>query len=104
MAAANAGGAGLERRRRVPSRRCIGCGRRAPKDELVRLAVRDDGGRRVAVADPDKRMPGRGAYLCMGPGPAGVNPPCLERASRRGGLSRGLRTRVSAGPELVESM
>jgi len=66
--------------------------------------MHDDGGRLVAVADPDKRMPGRGAYLCKGPGPAGVNPPCLERANRRGGISRALRARVAAGPELVESM
>ncbi|HTQ68560.1 MAG TPA: YlxR family protein [Solirubrobacteraceae bacterium] len=104
MAPANAGGAGPEHRRRVPSRRCIGCGRRAPKHELVRLAVRDDDGRAVAVADTHKRMPGRGAYLCAGPGPAGANPPCLERAGRRGSLARAFRARVSAGPELVESV
>lgn len=93
----------VERRRRVPSRRCIGCGRRAPKHELVRLAARDDGGALVAVADPLKRMPGRGAYLCAGAGPAGADPACLEQASRRGGLARALRAPVSAGPELVES-
>ena len=96
-------GRGSARRRRVPSRRCIGCGRRAPKHELVRLAVRDDGGRLLAVADLPKRMPGRGAYLCTGAGPAGTDPSCLERASRRGGLARALRARVSASPELVES-
>jgi len=94
----------LERRGRVPSRRCIGCGQRAPKRELVRLALRDDDGRLLAVADPRKRLPGRGAYLCAGLGPAGANPSCLEAASRRGGLSRAFRARVSAGPELVESV
>ena len=69
----------------------------------MRLAVRDDGGRLLAVADPPKRMPGRGAYLCAGPGPAGADPSCLERANHRGGLARALRARVAAGPELVES-
>ena len=74
---------------RVPSRRCVGCGRLAPKYELVRLAVRDDGGGCWPSPTRAKRMPGRGAYLCAGPGPAGADPSCLERAQPPWRRSRG---------------
>jgi predicted RNA-binding protein YlxR (DUF448 family) len=55
----------------------------------------------LAVPDPQAKLPGRGAYLCReGEGPKGS---CLERALRRGSLSRTLRSRVVAVWEAVES-
>ena len=90
----------------MPRRRCVGCGRIAPKAELIRIAVERDGdpSRPLAVRDAGATMPGRGAYLC-GEGraelPAGE---CLERAVRRGGIARGLRAAVSLDPKLVELM
>lgn len=66
----------------VPIRTCTGCRRRAPRATLVRLAVRD--GR--VVVDPDRRCPGRGAWLCR-------DADCLEQALRKGAgpLRRALR-------------
>jgi predicted RNA-binding protein YlxR (DUF448 family) len=83
-------------------RRCIGCGRVAPKHELVRLAV---GPQRRVLIDSTGSLPGRGAYLCAG-GPPAESPAaqCLRSALRRGAIARSLRARVSLEPELVESV
>jgi predicted RNA-binding protein YlxR (DUF448 family) len=95
----------------VPRRRCVGCGRIAPKSELLRIAVADHartGGRaaasRRAIADRDGTMPGRGAYLCRGADPELPAADCLARATRRGGIARALRTAVTLDPKLVESV
>jgi uncharacterized protein len=89
----------------VPRRRCVGCGRIAPKSELLRIAAaRDDGGRsRRAVIDRAGTLPGRGAYLCKA-GAAGrtPNPECLRLAERRRGIARALRSAVTLDTELVE--
>jgi predicted RNA-binding protein YlxR (DUF448 family) len=81
----------------VPRRRCVGCGRVAPKPELLRLAVaRDAEERRArrAVIDAAGVLPGRGAYLCRGAAPLTPNPACLQLATRRGGIARALRRPV----------
>jgi len=59
------------------------------------------------VADPEARMPGRGAYLCRPPqasAHAPVERACLERALRRGGIARALRCAVTLDREFVESV
>ncbi len=65
----------------VPRRRCVGCGRIAPKSELVRIAATGDGesGPRLAVLDRAGTMPGRGAYLCRDPAPTAPLADCLSR-------------------------
>ncbi|MGD0454302.1 MAG: YlxR family protein [Solirubrobacteraceae bacterium] len=98
----------------MPRRRCVGCGRIAPKSELLRIAVADrgsagdgDGACRNAIVDRHGTMPGRGAYLCRGgypDQPAAVDRACLERAVRRGGIARALRSPVTLDPKLVESV
>ena len=92
-------------------RRCVGCGRIAPKSELVRMAVTDQRsaseGRadsRRAVLDRTGTMPGRGAYLCRGVAPGEPVADCLALATRRGGIARALRCAVRIDPELVESV
>ena len=100
----------------MPQRRCVGCGRIAPKSELVRLAVPDprspgecDGHPRHAMLDTAGTMPGRGAYLCRDTGVGGPAADCEARAIRRGGLARALRQPISGrsvemNPELLESI
>jgi predicted RNA-binding protein YlxR (DUF448 family) len=76
----------------------------------VRLAVRaeDRGRSRRAVLDPAGSLPGRGAYLCAGPGdpnaPILPNPDCLQLAERRRGIARALRCSVTLDTEIVESV
>ncbi|MDA8074555.1 MAG: YlxR family protein [Actinomycetota bacterium] len=67
-------------------RTCVGCRRRAPQSELLRL-VRTPGGS-LAVG---RALPGRGAWICVG------SPTCLERAGRRGALERALRSQLAPG-------
>lgn len=95
----------------MPRRRCVGCGRIAPKSELLRLAAtahgaasEQDARTRCAVADHAATMPGRGAYLCLGSDPQLPVAECLTRAIQRGGIARALRSRVTVDPKLVESV
>lgn len=93
----------------MPRRRCVGCGRSAPKAELIRLVAVQT--RRAAI-DPAGTLPGRGAYLCRGERSDRPAPACAALAVRRGGIARTLRRSVQvdlealleAEPELVESM
>ena len=78
--------------RHTPERRCVACGRRAPKAALRRLAVRDD---RV-VADPGGSLPGRGAYVC--------DAACAQTAIERRACARAFRRAVSVDHDLVESV
>lgn len=71
-----------------PVRTCTGCGRRAPKRELVRFAAVDG---RLAAG---RALPGRGAYTCR-------RSECFEQAAARGVFSRVLRSPVVIEPELV---
>ncbi|HEY3941490.1 MAG TPA: YlxR family protein [Acidimicrobiales bacterium] len=64
----------------APTRTCVGCRRRAPAGELVRLVLDDEG---LPVASPSSR--GRGAWLCAG------SERCLVRAVEQGRLERALR-------------
>jgi predicted RNA-binding protein YlxR (DUF448 family) len=88
----------------VPRRRCVGCGRIAPKSELVRLAVSRVGEARGALVVRDRAgtMPGRGAYLCRDSGSTLPLRACTARAIRRGGIARALRASVTLDPEIIE--
>jgi uncharacterized protein len=66
----------------------VGCGRHAPKDELLRLVARDG----MLVLGPTD--PGRGAYTCP-------RLACFERAASKNAFNRTLRETVRVDPELV---
>ncbi|MFZ6004939.1 MAG: YlxR family protein [Actinomycetota bacterium] len=68
-----------------PVRTCVGCRRKAPQGELVRVALGPDG-----LLSISRTLPGRGAWLCAG------SLQCLRLAARRNALSRALRAPVSA--------
>lgn len=70
-----------------PVRTCVVCRARRAQGDLVRLVARGD----VAVTDPRRRSPGRGAYVC----PSGPCRQALE-GPRMAVLRRALRA-----PELV---
>ena len=74
--------------RSTPLRTCVGCGRKAPKDELLRFVARD------GALVPGASDPGRGAYTCR-------RLACFERAASRSGFNRTLRRTVRVDPELV---
>jgi predicted RNA-binding protein YlxR (DUF448 family) len=68
-------------RRRVPMRRCVGCGASRPKKELVRIVRTSSGEIEV---DQVQRQAGRGAYLC----PEAGCQKMLSEAKHRARLAR----------------
>jgi hypothetical protein len=65
----------------IPERTCLGCGRKAAKSELLRIARNREG---VVIIDTRQRLPGRGAYVCR-------SLDCAELLKRKKGLHRGFR-------------
>ena len=70
--------------RKVPLRKCIGCGDMKNKNELVRIVHGQDGGFSV---DMTGKKAGRGAYVC-------ANAACLSRAVKGKGLERSFKSPV----------
>jgi uncharacterized protein len=71
----------------APVRTCAGCGRKAPKAELVRFVARD------GVLTAGRTAPGRGVYTCR-------RLSCYERALSRRAFARTLRRPVRIEPGL----
>jgi predicted RNA-binding protein YlxR (DUF448 family) len=71
----------------APTRTCAGCGRKAPKTELVRFVASE--GRLT----PSAKAPGRGVYTCR-------RRSCFERARTGLGFRRTLREPVEVDPAL----
>ncbi|GBD27816.1 hypothetical protein HRbin30_03172 [bacterium HR30] len=69
-------------RKHVPIRFCVGCGKRSPKQELIRIRVDAKGS--LVVGEQGE---GRGAYLHN-------DPSCWEAFGARKGLVRSLRRSV----------
>jgi uncharacterized protein len=69
---------------REPERSCVGCRKRAPKADLLRI-VRSGAGARVDLIGS---APGRGAYVHR-------DPVCADAAVRRGAVPSALRTGLS---------
>lgn len=66
--------------KKIPQRRCCGCGERFEKKELVRV-VRSPSGE--IAWDMTGKAPGRGAYLCR-------RASCLQKARRAHRLEQNL--------------
>ena len=71
-----------------PIRSCIGCGRKAPQEELLRFAAA------AGQLVPGTGVPGRGAYTCR-------RLACFERAVSRRAFNRTLRKTVQIDQKLA---
>ena len=70
--------------KKIPMRRCAGCGESKPKYELIRIA-----GYEGAVSiDRTGKAKGRGVYLCP-------NAECFEKAHKRKAIGRSLGMEIS---------
>ncbi len=78
--------------RKIPVRRCCGCGEGKPKKELVRIVRPPEG---EVSLDLTGKKAGRGAYLCR-------DAACLAKARKKKSLERALE--VSIPPEVYEAM
>ena len=78
--------------RKVPMRKCTGCGEMKSKREMLRvLRTTED----EIILDATGRKNGRGAYLCG-------STECFQKAVKSRGLERSLKTVIPA--EVYESL
>ena len=80
------------REKKIPLRKCSGCGEMKPKKELIRVVRSPEG--EVAL-DLTGRMAGRGAYVCP---PL----PCLQAARKARRLERSFGCAIP--PEVYDRM
>ena len=78
--------------KKIPLRRCSGCGESKPKKELVRVVRAPDGS---VSLDFKGKQPGRGAYVC----PATA---CLVKARKAKRFERALE--VQSPQEVYDAM
>lgn len=71
--------------KKIPMRKCIGCGESKPKKELIRVVKDKDGN---IFLDKTGRQNGRGAYICF-------NKECLEKAIKTKALNRAFQMEVT---------
>ena len=71
--------------RKIPMRKCVGCGELHPKKELLRIVVLPAG---TIEVDRTGKKSGRGVYICD-------KPECFRKAFDSHGLERSLKRPVS---------
>ncbi len=71
--------------KKIPMRKCVGCGEPKMKKELIRIVALPTGEIEV---DKTGKKSGRGVYICD-------NPACFEAAYKNHGLERSLKRPVS---------
>ena len=78
--------------KKVPMRRCVGCGEMKSKKELLRIirTAEDE-----ILLDATGKKNGRGAYLCP-------NEECFKKAVKAKGLDRSLKMAVPK--EVIENL
>lgn len=74
----------MEKKKKVPERKCTGCNQSFPKKELIRVVRSPEGN--VAL-DLTGRLPGRGVYICK-------NVSCFRKAFKANRLARALETEI----------
>ena len=72
--------------KRVPLRKCTGCGEMKPKKDLVRVVKSPEG---EISLDLTGRKPGRGAYVCR-------SAACLQAARKARRLERAFACAITA--------
>ncbi len=72
------------RKRKIPIRKCIGCGESKEKKELIRITHNKSGEIKL---DLTGKAHGRGAYICR-------KKTCIEQTSKTKALNRAFRTEV----------
>lgn len=78
--------------RKIPLRKCLGCGESKNKKELIRVVKNNEN--QVSV-DLTGKLNGRGAYICP-------NLDCFENAYKGKKIARSLEIEIT--PEIYEKM
>ena len=78
--------------RKIPTRRCTGCGEHFPKSTLIRVLRTPEG---EVILDLTGKKSGRGAYICK-------NATCLKKARKSRRIESSLECSISN--EIYEKM
>ena len=78
--------------RKIPQRKCVGCGTSKDKKELIRVVKNAEG--EISI-DMTGKKPGRGAYICN-------DPKCLKLAIKGKKLEKAFET--SIGQEIYDRL
>ena len=70
--------------KKIPMRKCVGCGEMKPKKELLRILRTETG---EFVVDALGKANGRGAYLCR-------SVECFQKAVKNRGLERSFKQAI----------
>lgn len=76
----------MANKRKIPMRKCVGCGEMKPKKELLRVLRTEEEG---FVLDTTGKKNGRGAYICY-------SRDCFQKAVKNKGLERSFKQEVPA--------
>ena len=71
-------------KKKIPMRKCVGCGEMKPKKELMRILKTENG---EFVVDAAGMKNGRGAYLCR-------SLSCFQNAVKSRGLERSFKQEI----------
>ncbi|HJD02543.1 MAG TPA: YlxR family protein [Candidatus Mediterraneibacter excrementavium] len=71
-------------KKKIPMRKCVGCGEMKPKKELMRILKTETG---EFLVDADGKKNGRGAYICR-------SADCFRKAVRSRGFERSFRQQI----------
>ena len=71
--------------KKIPTRRCTGCGEHFPKNTLIRVLRTPEG---EVVLDLTGKMSGRGAYICK-------NAACFKKARKSRRIETSLECQIS---------
>jgi predicted RNA-binding protein YlxR (DUF448 family) len=77
--------------KKIPTRRCTGCGEHFPKSELFRVVRSPEG---EITLDKVGKASGRGAYICK-------NPQCFKKSRKSGRIATALECAI---PEEIYDM
>ena len=80
------------KKKKIPMRKCTGCGEAKPKKDLIRVVKTTEG---ELLVDLTGKVNGRGAYICKS-----IN--CYDEAIKTNRIARNLE--VSINDELVEEL
>lgn len=76
----------MANKRKVPMRKCVGCGEMKPKKELMRVLRTQE---EEFILDTTGKKNGRGAYICY-------SRECFNKAVKNKGLERSFKQTIPA--------
>lgn len=71
-------------KKKIPMRKCVGCGEMKPKKDLMRILKTESG---EFLVDADGKKNGRGAYICR-------SVECFRKAVKSKGLERSFKQQI----------